>query len=309
MKQLWLLPVCLCRQGSGFPDKLKRLLLLPAGLLMGLLVSGQQEIIRLYPGKAPGSEDWNWKEELRQNPGDPSSARIYNVVDPCLTVFRPKEGARSRTAIIIAPGGGFQRLSFKKEGTEVAEWLAERGITAFVLKYRLNHTMEGKPSPGQADRYGKVVELAMQDGLEAVAYVRRNAEKYNIVPDRIGFMGFSAGGTVTMSVAMSAKDANRPNFIMPVYPYFAAAIGYKAPTEKMPAFICVASDDGLRLVPQSIDIYNKWIAAGQEAELHIYEKGGHGFGMSKQGIPTDGWIERAGEWLKGRGLMDELPDQ
>ncbi|HRE51598.1 MAG TPA: alpha/beta hydrolase [Flavitalea sp.] len=304
MKKLLLLPVYLCRPISGFSDKLKKLLLLQSGLLIGLLVFGQQEIIRLYPGKAPGSEAWDWKEELRQDGDDPQSSRVYNVVDPSLTVFRPNGDARSRTAIIIAPGGGFLRLAFEKEGTEVAEWLAKKGVTAFVLKYRLNHTTEGRSSVGQAERYGKVVELAMQDGLEAVAYVRRNAEKYHIAPDRIGFMGFSAGGTVTMSVAMSSKEVNRPDFIIPVYPYFAAAIGHKAPTEKMPAFICVASDDGLRLVPQSIDIYNKWIAAGQAAELHIYEKGGHGFGMSKQGIPTDSWIERAGEWLKGRGLLE-----
>lgn len=301
MKKLRLLPVCLCQQVLGFSDKLNKLLLLPAGLLMGALVFGQQQTIRLYSGKAPGSEEWNWKEELRQTPGDPNSARIYNVVDPGLTVFGPKEGARSRTAIIIAPGGGFQRLAFKKEGAEVAEWLAERGITAFVLKYRLNHTTQGNPDPGQ-DRYGKVVELAMQDGLEAVAYVRSNAEKYNIDADKIGFMGFSAGGTVVMSVAMNATDANRPNFIMPIYPLFSAAIGHNPPAEKMPAFICAASDDALR--PQSIEVYNKWVTAGQEAELHIYEKGGHGFGMSKRQIPTDGWIDRLGDWLKGRGLLD-----
>src|SRR5690606_214308 len=126
---------------------MKKLLLLPLGLLMGASTFSQPELIRLYPGKAPGSEEWSWKEEVRQNPDDPQSARIYNVVDPSLTVFKPKEGEQTRTAIIIAPGGGFQRLAFKKEGTDVAVWLADKGVTAFVLKYRINHTIEGKPSP------------------------------------------------------------------------------------------------------------------------------------------------------------------
>jgi len=139
--------------------------------------------------------------------------------------------------------------------------------------------------------------------LAAVAYVRKNAATYHIDPNRIGFMGFSAGGGVTMSVAYNATDESRPNFIAPIYAWDKDIIGTNVPTQNMPAFIAVASDDPLQLVPTSINIYNKWIAAKQPAELHIYQSGGHGFGMRKQNLPADTWIERFGDWLKCNKLL------
>ena len=197
-------------------------------------------------------------------------------------------------------------LSIDSEGNEVAEWLSKRGVTAFVLKYRLVHTtyptkevMAAIASPKKLDSLiGPIAPLAMQDGLTAVAHVRKNAAAYQVDAERIGFMGFSAGGGVTMSVAYNASEGNRPNFIAPIYAWDKDILGSTVPNEKMPAFVVVAADDGLGLAPVSIDIYNKWRAAQQPAKLHIYQSGGHGFGMKKQGKASDTWIERFGEWLR-----------
>ncbi|MCU0470167.1 MAG: GDSL-type esterase/lipase family protein, partial [Arcicella sp.] len=151
-----------------------------------------------------------------------------------------------------------------------------------------------------------IVPLAMADGLAAVQYVRDHAKEMDISPDKIGFMGFSAGGTLTMSVVYNAKDESRPNFVAPIYAYEPAVIGATIPAVKTPIFVAVAGDDQLGMMPMSIDIYKKWFDAKQPAELHIYEKGGHGFGMRKQNLPTDTWYERFGEWLKLQGYLKKL---
>jgi lysophospholipase L1-like esterase len=119
-------------------------------------------------------------------------------------------------------------------------------------------------------------------------------------------MGFSAGGTLTMSVVYNATDSNRPNFVAPIYAYAGAIIGSEIPKTKTPMFVAVAGDDQLGLMPHSIDLYKKWFEAKQPTELHVYEKGGHGFGMRKQNIPTDTWHERFGEWLKLQGYLKKL---
>lgn len=116
-------------------------------------------------------------------------------------------------------------------------------------------------------------------------------------------MGFSAGGTVTMSVIYNATDENRPNFVAPIYAYEKAIIGSNVPSVKIPIFIAAATDDDLGLASHSVHIYEKWVAANQPAELHMYEKGKHGFGMHKQNLPVDKWIERFGDWLQMHGLL------
>jgi len=284
-------------------------LLIPA---VGLLA--QEKIIQLYSGKPPGSESWNWQEK-RQDTNLFQTPVVYNVVQPTLAVFAPEAGKSNGTAIIIAPGGGFHLLSIDREGNDVAKWLAGRGVTAFVLRYRVVHTISDDPikemmaglrDPKAFDSANKiVVPMAVADGLTAMDYVRKHASDFHIMPERIGFMGFSAGGTVTMGVAYHANPENRPNFIAPVYAYFPPDIGGKIHSEKMPAFIAAASDDQLGLAPHSITIYNNWLNAKQSAELHIYVRGGHGFGMKKQNLPTDEWIDRFGDWLKVEGLLKQ----
>lgn len=266
-----------------------------------------QQVIRLYKGKAPGSESWTWVEkESSQNAFN--TRVVYNVVDPTLTAYLPSPATANGTAIIVAPGGAFHTLSIDNEGIAVAQWLNAQGIAAFVLKYRVVRSVTDDPVKelrGKLTDFKKldsinapVVALATQDGLEAVKYIRDHAAELHINPALIGFMGFSAGGTLTMSVVYNANDTNRPDFVAPIYAYSAAIIGTAVPAMKTPIFIVAASDDGLVPASHSIDIYSKWLLAKQPAELHIYQHGGHGFGMRKNNIPTDSWVDRFGEWLK-----------
>ena len=143
----------------------------------------------------------------------------------------------------------------------------------------------------------------MQDGLTAVKYVREHAADYQVDPNKIGFMGFSAGGTVTMCVAYNATEENRPNFLAPIYAYEGAIIGSTVPSVQTPIFITAASDDDLGLATHSVHIYLKWLGANQPAELHMYEKGKHGFGTKTQGLPVDSWMDRFSEWLTMHGLI------
>ena len=264
-----------------------------------------QKVIQLYNGKAPGSENWNWNEtEVKVDIG----RIIMDVSDPSLTVYTPAKP--NGTAVIIAPGGAFHALAFDHEGTEVAKRLNEKGITAFVLKYRLVHQDPAHPenhigtlmSSGNFKKLDSLnaplIPLALQDGLTAMKYVRQHATEYKIDPNKIGFMGFSAGATLTMSVVYSATDDSRPNFVAPIYPYEGAIIGSKVPSASTPIFIACASDDDLGFAMHSIHIYSKWLEAGQSAELHMYEKGKHGFGTKKQDLPVDSWMDRFFDWLQ-----------
>ena len=167
--------------------------------LIGLAQVQAQQVIRLYSGKAPGSENWTWKE---QNLG----GYLRDVTDPTLTAFVPSNP--NGIAVIIAPGGGFHYLVYELEGTAVAKKLNEKGITAFVLKYRLVHEdpahpyynkmMETKNFKMLDSVSAQVIKLALQDALTAIKYVRQHAAEYKIDSDKIGFMGSSAGGTIAM---------------------------------------------------------------------------------------------------------------
>lgn len=274
-----------------------------------------QQVISLYDGKAPGSEDWNWSEQTFTR--DDQTRIVYNVSEPTLTAYLPPKAAANGTAVIVAPGGAFHILSVDSEGYQVARWLNSKGIAAFVLKYRVvpmetdnpMQTLMGKMQDfEELDRINEpVIKLATQDGLTAMEYVRENAEAMNIDPERIGFMGFSAGGTLTMSVVYNADDSNRPNFVAPIYAYEPGIYGSAIPEAKTPIFLTVAGDDQLGMMPYSINIYRKWFDAGQPAELHIYEQGGHGFGMNRTGLPTATWYERFGDWMELQGLMPPPP--
>jgi acetyl esterase/lipase len=270
-----------------------------------------QDVIKLYPGKAPGSEQWNWKEkEVTPIPGN---RMLYNVAEPVLIKYPVPYENSTGTAVIIAPGGAFHILSIDSEGIDVAKWLNSKGVTAFVLKYRVVKSNSDNPfaelMPLMRDFKkldsinAPVVEMAKSDGVAAMQYVREHAKQFNIDPKKIGFMGFSAGGTVTMSVALSAPQEWKPNFIAPIYPYANAVVGNEMPTSEMPAFVAVASDDELSLMPHSIRIYEKWIAAKQSGELHVYENGGHGFGMHKKNTSSDQWINDFENWLRNRKLI------
>ena len=231
---------------------------------------------------------------------------VTNVSEPSLTVFQPSEDKKTGSAVIIAPGGGLYGLSINSEGIDVAQWLVARGVTAFVLKYRLVPSGEdgtkelsevfARDPDAAMKKVGEVLPYSVQDGLNAVAYVRENAKKYGIEQDKIGFMGFSAGGAVTLGVGYQCVALNRPDFLVPIYPW-TTAMPVQAPADDAPpVFIVCASDDGVGLAPGSVDLYRSYLDKGISAELHMYSRGDHGFGMKVQGMPSDRWIERFYDW-------------
>jgi acetyl esterase/lipase len=193
---------------------------------------------------------------------------------------------------------------------DVARWLAAKGVTCFVLKYRLVECRTDDP-PRELEAVGDrldemvapIVKLATADGKAAIRYVRQHAKDYGVNPERIGMIGFSAGGTVTTAVAFNYDAESRPNFVAPIYPQYDWVGKVTVPTDAPPMFILAASDDPLGLAPHSVRLYNDWIAAKKTAELHLYSKGGHGFGMRKQALPSDRWIERFADWLETQGFL------
>lgn len=260
-------------------------------------------IVRLYNGAAPGSEHWKQKEA--ENTSNRWQTRIvYNVVDPTLTIFKP--AAANGTSVVICPGGGFHALSIDSEGFEVARWLAAKGITCFVLKYRLVESKTADPTAELMAKKGEqtetdiapVIKLAMADGLAALGYVRQHAGEYGLNPKRIGIMGFSAGGTVAASVMYNYSPQTRPDFVAPIYLQYEWAIKKAVPADAPPAFILAATDDPLGLAPHSVQLYTDWTKAKKPAELHLYANGGHGFGMRKNNLPSDRWIDLFGTWLE-----------
>ena len=291
---------------------MRNILILVCFILVASFSFAQETVIPLYNGPAPGSESWKWDEAVYTNPQMKANI-VYNVSKPTLTVYLPSKGTANGTAVIVAPGGAFHILSIDNEGIDVAKWLNERGITAFVLKYRLvksetaDPIKELMPLMSNSEKLdvinAPVVKMATEDGLTAVKYVREHAGTYGIDPKRIGFMGFSAGGTLTMSVVLTANNTNRPNFVAPIYAYGNAVLGNQIPAVQTPIFVAAASDDNLGFASHSVDIYTKWLNAKQPAELHMYEKGGHGFGMQKHNTTSDNWTSDFENWLKFQKLI------
>ncbi len=272
----------------------------------------QPEVIPLWPGDPPGSEDWNQQEQETFAPPPISFRSVRNATQPTLTAFLPHPSKASGTAAIICPGGGFHALAIDHEGIDVARWLNARGVAAFVLKYRLLATevrdedFERQFQENLSDR-NKIREvtkqigpLAIADGQQAVKIVRQRASEWSLAPNRIGIMGFSAGGRVTAGVALEYDAQSRPNFAAPIYGALWEDI--TVPADAPPLFMALANDDELAVEP-GLALYSAWRAAGHPVELHIYAQGGHGFGMRKQGLPADHWIDRFGEWLAVQGLL------
>lgn len=273
-----------------------------------LAAAAQQPVVRLYPGAAPGSE--NWKHDEKESNANLWQTRVvYNVSKPTLTVFKAERP--NGTGLVICPGGAFYALSIDSEGNDVARWLNAKGVTCFVLKYRLVECKTEDPTQEvmtAGARLGEIVapivKLAAADGRAAVAHVRQHAKEYGVKPDRIGITGFSAGGTVAASVAFSYTPESRPDFVAPIYLAYDWAIKEDGvPADAPPMFILAATDDPLGLAPHSVRLYNDWTAAKKSAELHLYSKGGHGFGMRKQNLPSDRWIQLLAEWLEVQGLL------
>jgi acetyl esterase/lipase/lysophospholipase L1-like esterase len=287
---------------------MNKLLLITFIMLFAIGARAQQKVIQLYNGAAPGSENWAYNEKEVSTP----YSIVYNVSHPTLTAYLPDPAIATGTAVIVCPGGGFYILGMKDEGIEVARWLNKKGVTAFILKYRLAQSLTDNPGQELTENMKKsdfvakiksIIPFSVADGKEAIKYVRTHAADYGVSTNKIGIIGFSAGGTVAASSAFNYTTDNRPDFVAPIYAYMPSALQGAIADDAPPMFLCAATNDELGLASHSVDLYSKWLASKHVAELHIYEKGGHGFGLRKQNIPTDTWIDRFGDWLDLQGLL------
>ncbi|MFK5974409.1 MAG: alpha/beta hydrolase [Flavobacteriaceae bacterium] len=287
--------------------------------LFVLLHSGSlwaQEILDIPYSEAPENIKWTKSEENQSSEiwftgaVEPTKINLLvNVSVPQLIYYKPNVEKSNGHAVIVCPGGGFHMLNIEVEGSPVAEWLAKNGIAAFVLKYRLIPTngnapkeyAEKKEKGTHREKDG--ISLALTDGISAIKYLRDNSSSLGIDKDKIGIIGFSAGGTVAMGTVFQASDSLRPNFAAPIYAYLDPFFDMDVPEDAPPLFVCVASDDDLKRVEDNIDIYSRWLRKGISSELHIYSTGGHAFGFKKDGSRIDSWIDRFGDWLTTIGWM------
>lgn len=235
---------------------------------------------------------------------------IRNVTTPTLTAFLPDAGHATGAAVIVAPGGGFMMLSIDSEGRKVATWLADHGIAAFVLKYRMKETPADtaafshelmavltKAAQGPAPENNE--SLAIADGKAAVKFVRDRAQTWNVDPNRIGFLGFSAGAVVALQTAPCEDESSRPAFVAPIYgPMDRVTVPSNAP----PLFVAMAANDPI-FGGKGFGLVDAWIAAKRPAELHVFAKGGHGFGMNSYGFSSDHWIDEFYWWMQASGFL------
>jgi acetyl esterase/lipase len=255
-----------------------------------------QQVLNIWPGPAPGSENWTQKERTIEN--TPVGTVIFNVVTPTLTAYLPERTRATGTGIIIAPGGAFVALAISLESQDVARWLQQRGIAAFVLKYRIMEKRgEGIPANMNMDEAGK---YGIADGIQALKVVRQHAAEWGISPDRVGLMGFSAGAMVTSGALLQQDAASRPSFAAMIY---GAPFGVMPtiPPKLPPMFLAWAQDDAVALKP-IVKFHDALKSAGHKPEVHIFSAGGHGFGMKKQGTSSDHWIDAFYYWLEAQGL-------
>jgi acetyl esterase/lipase len=270
--------------------------------------------IPLYPAGAPkmsgatADERWN---AIGENPV------VRNVVVPTLRPYLPAPSKASGAAVLVAPGGGFMMLAMKEEGWDVAQWLADHGIAAFVLKYRVNPTPEDEAA---FDRFGRermaaafragaqappppVFQPAIDDGIAALKLIRSRAADWKIDSNRLGMIGFSAGAMTTLSVALAQRLEAHPAFIGVIYGPMGAV---KVPADAPPLFAALAADDPL-FGRAGIGLLESWQRAGRPAELHLYQRGGHGFGLGRPGTTTELWPDEFLGWLKLNGVLAAKP--
>lgn len=291
-------------------------------VLINNLISAQNEVIVLWQNGVPDAIINNdYQEIVAEDKGS-----ISKVTTPTLTVYVPKNP--NGTAVIICPGGGYEYLSIQKEGYKTAEWFNAIGITAFVLKYRL---------PNDIIMENKAIG-PLQDAQESVRYIRRNASRWNVDPGKIGVLGYSAGGhlAATLSTKFNEKvyensdDVSaRPDFSLLIYPVISmtshtthkgsknkllgkdasAALVDQFSTEKLitpetpPAFLAHAVDDKAVIVENSLLYFVRLRESGINAELHMYQSGGHGFGLGKDGT-SKSWTEDCKNWLQANQFLN-----
>jgi acetyl esterase/lipase len=275
--------------------------------------TGEGTIIPLY---AKGEVASLGVPETREKVGETNETMIFNVSDPTLELFLPAAGHANGTAVIIAPGGGFVGLGYEAGGVAVARQFARRGVIALVLKYRTirsPHTAMHLPEVHVKEmntimaraKSGIPVEMpafagekhAVEDGERAMTIVRSHAADWGVDPKRVGFVGFSSGAFLAADLAIGS-EATRPDFVGLIYG------GLRTPVtaHASPAFIAAAADDEY-MPNDSTQLFAAWRKAGIDAELHIYEHGGHGFDLTPKGTTSDHWFDELLWWMHSRGLV------
>jgi len=263
----------------------------------------------VWPGTVPGERGEVGAEQiLPPREGETPVQRVTNVTQPTISVYRPAPEKSNGTAVVICPGGGYQILAFDKEGTEVAEWLNSLGVTAVVLKYRV---------PRRADQPKHLAPL--QDAQRAIRLVRQHAAEWNLAVDRIGLLGFSAGGhlsavaatnfdqTYYVPVDEADKLSCRPDFVVLIYPAYLVEAGklnaeVRVGAQTPPMFFVHAGND--RIGPEnSIGMYLALKAVDVPAELHVFTSGGHGFGLRPSADPVSKWPQQCADWLLNGGWI------
>ncbi len=258
---------------------------------------GEAKELPLYSGVARGSEKWDYSEFVVQGKSGP---QLKNVVRPTLLYFPASKP--TGTAMIVAPGGGTKSLMMSYEGVDIATKLNEVGVDAFVLKYRLIHTGPGadtaEPAKTGPQAGQNVRELAGQDGVKAMELIRTRSKEFNIQPDRIGMIGFSAGGGPARA-AMASEAATRPNFVALIYGAGSTAQTVDVPEGAPPLFLAVAADD--TNYEASVKTFMAWRTANIPVELHVFQMGAHGF-VNKGGA-ADQFMDRVADWMRGNGWL------
>jgi predicted esterase len=266
-----------------------------------------QKQIQLYPGAAPGSENWTWNEKETYN--DMLKAKIvYNVSHPTLTVYLPTVAANG-TAVLVCPGGSYHVLIMNPAVPDLVQELNKKGITVFVLRYRLVQSLTNDPfqemmgkmgDPGKFEKdITSVVAMSEEDTKTAIIYIRQHAGEYQVDAKRVGVLGFSAGGGLAVSLAYHCTPETRPDFVAPIYALMEGISTGNIPQDAPPIFIAAATDDQIVPVSGSVNLYNDWSASKHSAEMHIYAKGNHGL----ISFPADAWMIRFEEWLGQQGFI------
>ena len=254
---------------------------------------------------APASEAWHSQY---------GSVFARNVTVATLTPFLPDPAKATGTAVVVAPGGGFRTLSMENEGWDVARALAAKGVAAFVLKYRLNPTPQDMPGfersmaemfapgarPPRPPSKDMMAELAPQiaDSRAAFALIRKRAGEWHVDPNRVGMVGFSAGAMLTLATTLAGQDA-KPAFVGMIYGPLAAVT---VPAGAPPLFVALAADDPF-FGNGGYGLIDSWRAAKRPVEFHLFEQGGHGFGMYPKTTTSTGWFDEFTRWMAMHDLL------
>lgn len=271
-------------------------------------------VLNLWPGEAPGEPSGVGEEhDLDPQPGEREVRRVTNVTVPTISIHRPSDETNTGAAVVIAPGGGYNILAWDLEGEEVADWLNSIGVTGVVLKYRVPRR------PGQAST--EPPPQPLEDAQRALSLVRGRASEWGIDPERIGILGFSAGGHLAARAATNYNRRSyppidevdqvscRPDFAVLLYPAYLVeenSVGLRpmirVDDQTPPCFFVHAGDDRLTAA-NSVGMYLALKEAGVPAELHVYGQGGHGFGLRPSDDPVSTWPDRCEAWMRSRGLL------